>query len=268
MLISDGGYGAILMLGPLLAYSRVSQAIGARFTQLLMIVGAVSLLWGLITGTFFGFTLYEPLISVDLSESSRLFMMSLSFTIGAVHLSIAQLWQAVRFYPDWRFLCRVGWALFVWGMYGVVRMFVLDGPMGWNTPWPYLLLAGGILAILFASPSRNPVKMVGLGLAQFPLSMLSAFSDVISYVRLMAVGLASSVLAVSFNEMAMGLGSWPAAAIVMILGHSLNLGLALIAMFAHGVRLNMLEFCNNLGMQWIGYPYKPFTQCVIQEQSP
>ena len=95
-------------------------------------------------------------------------------------------------------------------------------------------------------------------MANFPLSMLSAFSDVISYVRLMAVGLASSVLAVSFNEMARDTDAWPLAVLVLVFGHSLNLGLAMIAMFAHGVRLNMLEFCNNLGMQWTGYPYRPF----------
>jgi V/A-type H+-transporting ATPase subunit I len=143
-------------------------------------------------------------------------------------------------------------------MYGVVSMFVLQGPMNWQTPWPYLLIIGAVLAIGFASPSRNPAKMLGMGLAQFPLSMLSAFSDVISYVRLMAVGVASSVLAVSFNEMAFEAGFWPITILVLVLGHGLNVGLALIAMFAHGVRLNMLEFGNNLGMEWIGYPYRPF----------
>jgi len=75
----------------------------------------------------------------------------------------------------------------------------------------------------------------------------------------MAVGLASSVLAVSFNEMALEAGFLPVTILVLVLGHGLNIGLAMIAMFAHGVRLNMLEFCNNLGMEWAGYPYKPFS---------
>ena len=114
------------------------------------------------------------------------------------------------------------------------------------------------MAILFAHPSRNIVKMLGLGIADFPLSLLSAFSDIISYVRLMAVGLASSVLATSFNEIAIDMDIWPLAILVLLFGHSLNLGLALIALFAHGVRLNMLEFSNNLGMQWSGYNYNPF----------
>jgi V/A-type H+-transporting ATPase subunit I len=143
-------------------------------------------------------------------------------------------------------------------MYGVVNMFVLQGPMTWQTPWPYLLIAGAVLAIGFASPGPNLAKVLGMGLAQFPLSMLSAFSDVISYVRLMAVGLASSVLAVSFNDMALQSGILPITILVLVLGHGLNIGLALIAMFAHGVRLNMLEFGSNLGMEWAGYPYRPF----------
>ncbi len=233
-----------------------------------MIVGAVSLVWGVIINSFFGFALpfYSALISIDMTDESRTFMMALSFVMGAVHLSLAQLWQAVRAYPDLRFLCRVGWAVFIWGMLGVVRMFVLGRPLGWNTPWPYLLSVGAALAILFASPSRNVGKMLLLGVANFPLSMLSAFSDVISYVRLMAVGLASSVLASSFNGMALS-SPWLLAIPIFLCGHGLNLGLALIAMFAHGVRLNMLEFCNNLGMQWTGEAYRPFTQRVLQEQT-
>ncbi len=261
MLISDGGYGALFLLGPALVYPSAVKALGARFTQLLMLVGLVSVIWGGLTNAFFGFAVLPvTLIPVELTDASRVYMMKLSFLIGAVHLSLAQFWQAVRYYPHPRWLNKLGWGLFIWGMYGVVNMFVLQGPMSWQTPWPYLLSAGAALAILFASPSRNPLKMLGMGVAQFPLSMLSAFSDVISYVRLMAVGLASSVLAVSFNEMALDVGFWPLTVLVLVLGHGLNMGLAMIAMFAHGVRLNMLEFCSNLDMEWAGYPYKPFAR--------
>jgi V/A-type H+-transporting ATPase subunit I len=261
MLISDAGYGALLLLGPALAYPWASRTFGDRFTQLLMVVGAVSVVWGALTNAFFGFALLPvTLIPIELTDTSRLFMMRLSFLIGAIHLSLAQLWQGVRYYPDLRWLNRLGWALFIWGMYGVVNMFVLQGPMTWQTPWPYLLIAGAVLAIGFASPSPNLAKMLGMGLAQFPLSMLSAFSDVISYVRLMAVGLASSVLAVSFNDMAFQTSFLPITILVLVFGHGLNVGLALIAMFAHGVRLNMLEFGSNLGMEWAGYPFRPFAQ--------
>lgn len=266
MLISDGGYGALMLLALTIGYRRASKLLGPQFTQLMIIVSSVTLGWGLVCATFFGATLYEPLITVDLSEASRNFMMRLSFIMGAVHLSIAQLWQATCLFPHLRFLNKVGWAAFIWGMLGVVQYFVLKSQFDWTTPWPYFLAVGASLAILFHYPSRNPLKMIGFGLGAFPLSMLSAFSDVISYVRLMAVGLASSVLGVSFNQMAAGLDNWALSVPILVFGHALNIGLALIAMFAHGVRLNMLEFCSHLGMQWTGYAFSPFSKRMIREQ--
>ncbi len=266
ILIGDGGYGALLLLALTLGYRRWSKMLGAQFTQLMMIVSGVTLVWGLVCATFFGVTLYEPWIAVDLSEASRNFMMRLSFVMGAVHLSLAQLWQAVRLFPDLRFLNKIGWATFIWGMLGVVQFFVLKSPFDWTTPWPFFLAVGASLAILFHYPSRNPLKMIGFGLGAFPLSMLSAFSDVISYVRLMAVGLASSVLSVSFNQMVAGLDHWALSVPILLFGHGLNIALAMIAMFAHGVRLNMLEFCGHLGMQWTGYAFSPFSKRMIREQ--
>ncbi len=264
MLISDGGYGAVLFFLPLAFYKKASRTFGTHFTHLLMIIGAVTMIWGVICATFFGKVLYDPLIPVGLSDYSLTLMMKISFYMGAVHLSIAQFWKAISFFPDLRFLNKVGWGIFTWGMLGVVQMFVLQTPFDWQTPWPYLLIIGAALAILFASPRKNLLKMLGLGVADFPLSMLSTFSDVISYVRLMAVGLASSVLAANFNQMAAP-APLPLAILILVLGHGLNIGLGLIALFAHGVRLNMLEFSNTLGMQWIGYPYKPFLKRATQE---
>jgi V/A-type H+/Na+-transporting ATPase subunit I len=258
MLIGDGGYGALLFFGIWITWKKSTKLLGNEFAKLLIIVGAVALLWGVLCGSFFGVILYTPPVPVNMSDQSRFLVMKISFIIGAVHLSLAQLWQALRFFPDLRFLNKVGWALFIWGMLGVVQMFVLSTVLGWHTPWPYLLCAGGAMTIIFKQPGTNLLKMIAVGLADFPLSMLSAFSDVISYVRLMAVGLASGVLAASFNDLALSSGSWLLAIPIMIMGHALNIGLALIALFAHGVRLNMLEFSNNLGMQWTGYSYKTF----------
>jgi V/A-type H+-transporting ATPase subunit I len=265
MLVGDGGYGLLLLLTPLIFYRKMTSVLGASFTHLILILGAATTVWGLLCASFFGFILYTPLIPVDMTAYSRTLLMRTSFIIGALHLSVAQLWPAVVLFPDLRFLARVGWAVFIWGMLGVVQMFVLNDAFGWHTPWPYLLIVGASLAIGFHAPMPNVAKAIALGFANFPLAMLSAFSDVISYVRLMAVGLASSVLATSFNDMAKGMDAWPLMVLVLVFGHSLNLGLALIAIFAHGVRLNMLEFSNNLGMQWTGYPYRPFLKRPAQE---
>ena len=267
MLIGDGGYGLVLLLGPALAYRRAARMLGAEFTRLLLVVGGAAVAWGLLNGSFFGVVLYDPVIPVDMSEQSRNLVMRISFYMGAVHLSLAQLWAGVALWPSLKMLSKVGWAVFVWGMLGVVKYFVLNDAyfLDPSTPWPYLLGAGAALAIVFASPSRNPAKMLGVGLAGFPLSMLSTFSDVISYVRLMAVGLASGVLAASFNELAVQSGTWIIGVPVLVAGHALNIGLCVIALFAHGVRLNMLEFSNNLGMQWGGYAYQPFAYVRPEE---
>ena len=259
ILIGDGGYGAVLFFGLLLGYKKIAPVLGKEFTHLLIAIGAAALIWGCICASFFGVELYKPLIPVNMSNASRNLMMKISFYVGAIHLSIAQLWAALKLAPNLKFLSKIGWAIFVWGMLGVVLMFVLGGQLNMETIWPYLLIVGAALAIIFEKPTKNIIKMLALGIASFPLAMLSAFSDVISYVRLMAVGLASSVLAQSFNELATGIDFMPLTILILIFGHSLNIGLALIALFAHGVRLNMLEFSNNLGMQWGGHLYAPFS---------
>ena len=267
MLIGDGGYGAVLFFGPLLFWKKISPKLGAPFTRLLIVVGAVAMIWGGLSASFFGVVLYKPIIPVDMTDASRNLVMRISFYMGAVHLTVAQLWRGLVIWPSLRTLSAVGWGIFIWGMLGVVNYFVLDGPspLDPSAPWRWLLLCGAVLAILFDSPSKNPLKMIGMGLANFPLSMLGAFSDVISYVRLMAVGLASGVLAASFNELALSAGPWPVAVPILVAGHGLNLGLAMIALFAHGVRLNMLEFSNNLGMQWAGRQYQPFARTIPEE---
>jgi V/A-type H+-transporting ATPase subunit I len=148
-------------------------------------------------------------------------------------------------------------------MYGIVKAFVLQDPFV-GTCYPYLLIVGGAMAILFAEPSRNVLKMFALGLANFPLSAISTFGDTASYLRLMAIGLAGSVLAVTFNTMTADLW-WPARIPILMVAHALNVGLSIVALFAHGVRLNMLEFSSNLGMQWSGYAYEPFSNRRGQE---
>ena len=268
MLIGDGGYGALMLVALLLGYKKIAPKLGREFVQLLIVVGATTLIWGILSGSFFGFLLIKsPLIPVNMTDASRTLVMKISFVIGTIHLSLAQLWQAVRYYPNIRFLSKVGWAIFIWGMFGVVLELVVGlSVLGTDQPFLYLLAAGALLAILFGHPNRNPLKWLGYGIADFPLAAISAFSDVTSYVRLMAVGLASGVLASSFNDMAMEIEFWPLTLVVMILGHGLNLVLCLIALFAHGVRLNMLEFSNNLGMQWTGYAYQPYQQSRRLEQ--
>ena len=99
-----------------------------------------------------------------------------------------------------------------------------------------------------------------------PLSLINGFSDIVSYVRLFAVGLATSAVAASFNGIIlpaeaipnMGFLDMVFAALALILGHGLNIVLALMAVMVHGIRLNMLEFASHLGVEFSGRNFSPF----------
>ena len=94
------------------------------------------------------------------------------------------------------------------------------------------------------------------------LEGISAFADIISYLRLFAVGLASVEIARSFNQLAFSIAEssvgWAGVIAVLIIGHTLNIALGALALIVHGVRLNMLEFSSHLGVEWSGEHYRPF----------
>ena len=272
ILISDTGYGLLYLLLPAIFYRKMAAAGVEALAQLVMVIGACSVIWGALTCSIFGFDFScvfgraEPFIPVSMKKESMDLMMWISITLGAVQLSLAHLWKAKAAFPKLSFLSEVGWAVWLWGMFGVVAYFLLKAE--WRADqfpyYPYLLGIGGGLAILFAAPDKNPLKMIGLGLANFPLTAIGTFGDTVSYVRLMAIGLAGSALAMAFNDMG-GALPWYAMIPILAAGHAMNTSLSIISLFAHGVRLNMLEFSNNLGMQWSGYAYEPFTKRHSEE---
>ena len=269
ILISDAGYGLLYLLLPIVLYRRLAARGAAALAQLIIIVGACSVVWGLVTASFFGFDLCglmgieRPLIRVDTQEANMTLLMRISFWLAAIHLSCAHLWLAKKAFPHPRFLGELGWATFIWGTFGIIKMLLLKDPF-LGTVYPWLLIVGGAMAVLFAKPSWNLAKAVGIGVAKFPLSAIGTLGDTVSYVRLMALGVASTALAIAFNQMAAAV-PWPAAIPILIVGHALNVALSIVALLAHGVRLNVLEFSNNLGMQWSGYAYEPFSKQRVKE---
>jgi V/A-type H+-transporting ATPase subunit I len=133
------------------------------------------------------------------------------------------------------------------------------------------MVVGGLAAVVvFGQQESGTNFFVGVGkgfanLITTALDGISAFSDIISYIRLFAVGLASLAIAEAFNQMAGGIdaslggvGGAVAAGLVLFLGHSLNLAMGALSVVVHGVRLNMLEFSGHLGMEWTGVEYSPF----------
>ena len=271
MLVGDAGYGLIFLGVTVYARKKAPKVPGAVFFLMYLLSGA-TIMWGALTGTWFGaegiakLPVISNLVIAKISsfgETNQEFMMFLCFLIGAVHLTIAHVIKTVRQINSPTAVAEAGWISIVWGMFFAARTLVI------GSPFPQMggyLLGGGILLVLvFANFQKNVLKGILSTLADLPLSVISAFSDVVSYLRLFAVGYASVIVAQSFNNMAVGGGIKSiagalAAALILFFGHALNIVLALMAVVVHGIRLNMLEFSGHLGMQWSGKEYKPFKE--------
>jgi len=302
MLIGDAGYGLVITLASLVLYRKLVAKAGEAKPRLLVIIGVATLVWGILSANYFGVTpgtlataggftreldgkvvadygalrqgagayaaaartMMAPALAWgEDPEAARYLMMKIAFVIGAIHLILAHVRKAFAYMPDQRFLAEVGWCVVLGGMLVLIWYLMFIGVE--QTPTHVWAIIGGglLLPVLFGHPSRNLLKRVlgGFGLSLLPL--VGTFGDIMSYIRLMAVGLASYYIAATFNDLAARLAgaiTWYAILPILILlfGHLLNIGMAAIAIFAHGVRLNMLEFSNNAGVQWAGYAYAPF----------
>ena len=265
ILIGDAGYGILFLAATLYARKKMPKAPAYPFV-LFGILSACTILWGLLTGNWFGInpdalpSLLRGLRIGWLTDQNNI--MQLCFMIGAIHLSVAHIWNMIVLAPDKRAISQLGWIGLVWSMYFVACNMVLQAPLpGFFT----VMLVGSIaLIMLFMNPLKD-VKKEMIHYIMFPLTIVNCFVDVVSYIRLFAVGLASVSVAMSFNNMAMGLGwqkIWtiPLMAIILLLGHGLNIILCALGILVHGVRLNTLEFSMHKDIQWKGLPYNPFSR--------
>ena len=189
-------------------------------------------------------------------------MIKVSLIIGCLHLITARLRKIVELIPDQRAMAEFGWILALAGMLVLIWHLLFVGVEKVPVALLWVLLTAILLSSWFARPTGNVVKRILLGFSSSILPFLNTFSDIMSYLRLFAVGMASYFIASAFNALSVQVAeaaTWFMAVPILIFGHGLNIGLAIIAIFAHGVRLNMLEFSNNVGVQWGGYAYRPFT---------
>lgn len=251
MLVGDAGYGALIAFGFGIAHFKLKDKIkNHTLFHLIYLLCACTVMWGVLTGTYFGQYWLSGRVPAMLPWlSDNINLQGLCFLIGAIHLSIAHAWRAAVKAPSMAFLGEVGWLFIVWGMFYLAKTLVL------SVPFPSvarLFFFGGIaLVILFTKPNRNPLKAIGAGVGDLLLNIINSFTDVVSYIRLFAVGMATVAVADAANEMSV---FW------VIFLHALNILLAAMAILVHGLRLNVLEFSGHLSMAWAGFPYKPFSK--------
>lgn len=272
MLIGDAAYG-LIFLG---ITGLVHWKLGPRLADkkpifLLYLLSGGTVVWGILTGTAFGQQWLPPTVTglvPWLRDQNNVIW--LCFLIGAVHLSIAHLWRLIRKVPSILALADLGWIGIIWMMFFAAGMFILRNPF---PRYAGIFGAAGVLLVIVFSihPRQFFRELVPRNFALF-LNVISSFADVVSYIRLFAVGLATVAIADSFNSMAASLG-WSSvlagffAAVILLFGHVLNMVLGGMAILVHGVRLNVLEFSSHLGNEWTGRKYSPFRGVKISDSN-
>lgn len=300
MIIGDAAYGCIFFLAGLgmLIYYRQSKKEKAPLAVVLFtILGLATVIWGSMTGSWFGSpelikgTFLEKLVLRQLTEGFSFYtpageyykdlrgqdvIMLLCFIIAIIHLTIAQIWNFLRALAQrsLQALGQIGWMLVNFGLFylvlDMVARFNLDQALGAGGLIANLsiniIVAGLALIILFGSQKPRGHFLKGLlgGIGNLPstiLGSISAFGDIISYVRLFAMGLAGAEIAQAFNNMAGDLlsgNTFIFGVLILLIGHTFNFVLCSLGVLVHGIRLKMLEFSGRLGIQWSGRDYSPF----------
>jgi len=279
MLIGDAGYGMIF-LAVALTGMGVSAAKGVKIHKalvLLTLLSIATIAWGMLTGTWFASkTLMEiPLLQqlkipffTGSDEELITVIMSVSFFLGVVQLSLGIVQGFIFEFPQLKSLARIGWLAVMIAVYALILTLVIDreGIDAYPKEMMWLMLAGVAFIFLFGSQEKGQSFLKGVATAfanflQNFLDVVGTFSNLMSYVRLFAVGLASVKIAETFNVLAADMADgWKIifAVLIIVLGHTLNIILGLMAILVHAVRLNILEYSGQIGIEWSGFKYEPF----------
>lgn len=256
MLIGDAAYGAIFALATFIAQRKFKGKVQSQKPfHLAYLLTGFTVIWGILTGTYFGQEWLPSTVDALvpwLNDNNN--VQWLCFTIALAHLSIARLWRFKSKFPELTALSEIGWLFIVWGMYFLANMFVLNKPFPEFASWFFMI--GIPLALFFMVHPKDFFKKVPQELIPFVLGIIGSGTDIISYIRLFAVGLATVAVADAANFMPqalpLGVGYF-----FLVLLHMINMVLALMAILVHAIRLNLLEFSGHLGLLWSGFKYEP-----------
>ena len=273
--IGDAGYGILLTLVALFAKLKVSKEMKPIAT-LISYLGISTFVFGIISGTFFGINLYETslpgyrqlqalYVANNTNMNSILFAMALG--LGAIQIlfgmGVKAANETVQFGIKYA-VSTIGWIILLMGVAiigGLSKFGVV--PMETMKPVLYGLLGvTGVLILFLNSPGKNIFVNFGLGLWNTYNMVTGVLGDLLSYIRLFALGIATAILGFVFNSLAMSVSGGFFGAIfmviVLIIGHSINLFMGTLGAFVHPMRLTFVEFYKNSGFNGGGKKYHPF----------
>lgn len=303
IIFGDGGYGLLIsaIAAIPIVKARIARKPIPPTYLLVGLFGLSTILWGMLTCTWFGLTpqqlpqwlkaLSVPLISnvyadklwslpwtppgVGLTTAQNLQIFC--FFLALVQLVVAHIKVAKRNRRSLKILGDIGSILQLLGMYYLVLSLVVNpqvfsfglvvGGVPVGTVAIVLIATGFLLSFAFANYEGSVIKSILTSCANIVtvlLGVVNVFSDIVSYIRLWAVGLAGAAISATVNELAGPmLGNFLFmifAIILLVFGHGLNMILNVLSVVVHGIRLNTLEFSTHLDMAWSGHKFKPFEE--------
>jgi len=280
MIIGDAGYGVLILIAAIAMAVKTKKMNNTIF--LIFVLSIATIIWGAVTGTWFGmesamnvpflralvipnFANYPEYFGVTTTAQQNT-IMKFSFSIGAIQMTIGSILAIKKKIPEKNlsWIPDLGWAIAVVAMY-LLSLYLVIGESINIVPVFGAVGVAFVLVVLFGgmSPEKTFGQGLKAGLADaftVFLNTISCFGNVMSYIRLFAVGMASLAIAQSFNDIAAGF-SGPlviVGIIVVLIGHGLNIIMAFLSVIVHGVRLNVLEFSGQVGLEWTGIAYEPF----------
>ncbi len=305
IIFGDGGYGLLIcfVTAILILNSRIKNKKVSPMYLLIGLFGLSTVLWGTITCTWFGLSaevlpkwlksLSIPFISnvyadkiwypfwtngeVGLTTAQNLQIVC--FSLALIQLTVAHVKGFIRNKGSIKMLGDVGAILQLLGIYYLVLSLVVNGqvfsfglvigglPVG--TVAIALIGIGFVLSFVFSNYEGNILKSIlssCKNIVSVLLGVVNVFSDIVSYIRLWAVGLAGAAISATVNALAGPLlGNFMfmlLAIFLLVFGHGLNMILNVLSVIVHGIRLNTLEFSSHLDMSWSGHKFKPFKEKI------
>jgi V/A-type H+-transporting ATPase subunit I len=274
--MGDAGYGLVLVLLGLLLRKKIGD-----LAPLVVTLGLGTVVIGFLFHTFFSidiskWQIFQPIKGIFLPAqiAGNDATMVLSLVVGVVHICLAMVVKTIHetrtkgFYAS---LGTWGWTLLVVGGV-IVAAFALAGVLDAAlTKWIVIVL--GVVSALgifvFNDPKRNKFANIGMGLWDTYNMITGLVGDVLSYIRLYALGLAGSMLGMAFNDMGVmilgdspNIGKWLGFLFLVIFGHTLNIAMCALGAFVHPLRLNFLEFFKNSGYEATGRIYNPLKKSL------
>ncbi|MBR0272803.1 MAG: ATPase V [Bacteroidaceae bacterium] len=273
--IADAGYGLVLVLLGFLLKAKLGPSMKGMM-NLVITLGIATTILGAVFGTFFGVNL----TTLDLPEWMQGLMitgkvgdtvydktMLLSLAIGVVHLIIAMTVKAIKstvLYGFKQSITPWSWLLLIVGaiaIFGLQWMKVISTDVSAVA----FYVVGGIAALgifLLNDLKRNPLLNIGAGLWDTYGMASGLLGDVLSYVRIYALGLAGGMLGGVFNQLAMMVKGdawwgWIPCILILVFGHTLNIAMSCLGAFVHPLRLNFVEYFKNSNYEGSGTAYEP-----------